>query len=315
MNHEEIIEGLRTMMFNMPRFRRGSVGNVSLSSFRMKAGERHTVISARESILAFISGDAMRGLTLSLDHPYDVWELKDKDQGTWMSTRLQELRQMLPVISRAHGRVLIGGLGMGIIAHQLMQKCDSVTVIEKDPDIIELIQTRTSLDPRVDVIQADLFDYLKVIAPGQHDYAFFDILQMTGEWTWQTQVVPLLRLARPNIAQIDCWQEDEMLRQVEEGMYVACDIPHGEFEDSAATAHKWVFGKYCQRYNPPRLSMNSLRGDVFFNLETARTENRNDPRLRRQVDRYLHDVGHPEWERDFGSLWDQTLPLYERQYA
>lgn len=60
-----------------------------------------------------------------------------------------------------HGRVLISGLGLGDSLTQLLKK-DKVTfirVLEKEQDIINLVAPFFKHDPRVEILQGDIFSY------------------------------------------------------------------------------------------------------------------------------------------------------------
>lgn len=66
----------------------------------------------------------------------------------------------------AHGRVLIGGLGLGMILHPLLQKQDveQVTVIERSADVITLVAPTLDTPERpaqcgLTIIHADVFNW------------------------------------------------------------------------------------------------------------------------------------------------------------
>lgn len=65
------------------------------------------------------------------------------------------------IMRRARGRVLINGLGIGMVLREVLAKPDvvSVTVIEKAPEVIELVGPTFADDPRLTIIQADALEY------------------------------------------------------------------------------------------------------------------------------------------------------------
>ena len=78
-----------------------------------------------------------------------------------MSNTPDEIEDFMPFVQRAKGRVLINGLGLGILLEALLAKSDvtEVTVIEKSSDVIKLSADTYLKDKRVTIINADCFDY------------------------------------------------------------------------------------------------------------------------------------------------------------
>jgi spermidine synthase len=108
----------------------------------------------------------------------------------------------------AHGNVLIGGLGLGILPRMLMNRKNvkSITVVESNPDVIGLVRSYVYRDftdrSRINIIQADIHDYVRDLKPDVYDSALLDTWQDTGEWVWQTEVVPLKRTIAGKIPRI-----------------------------------------------------------------------------------------------------------------
>lgn len=75
------------------------------------------------------------------------------------------------VISKCRGNALIAGLGIGLILKPFLHRCDSVTVIEKNADVIELIAPRF---PTVKVICEDIFKWTPAKG-AKYDTIYFDI--------------------------------------------------------------------------------------------------------------------------------------------
>ena len=78
-----------------------------------------------------------------------------------MSNTPMEIRTCQDFIERATGRVLINGLGLGMVLHAILQKDDvtHVTVIEKEQDVINLVAASFATDLRVEIINADAMEY------------------------------------------------------------------------------------------------------------------------------------------------------------
>ncbi len=78
-----------------------------------------------------------------------------------MSNTPMEIRTCESFIEQATGRVLINGLGLGMVLHVILQKDDvtHVTVIEKAQDVINLVAGTFAHDPRVQIVHADAMEY------------------------------------------------------------------------------------------------------------------------------------------------------------
>lgn len=81
----------------------------------------------------------------------------------------------------ATGRVLINGLGLGMLLEAILSKPDVtyVRVIEKEQDVIDLVGPHFAHDPRVEIVCADALTYKP--AKGEHfDFAWHDIWDTIG---------------------------------------------------------------------------------------------------------------------------------------
>jgi hypothetical protein len=81
----------------------------------------------------------------------------------WMSYTFSEALSLRPGVRYAKGNVLIGGLGMGWMAREVLRKkgVKNVTIVEKDTDIANFFGKPFTKEfgPRVDIIVGDAFDY------------------------------------------------------------------------------------------------------------------------------------------------------------
>ena len=97
----------------------------------------------------------------------------------WMAIKPSEIRSMEEPVKAVSGRVVTFGLGLGYYTFMVSQKpsVESITVVERDPSIIDLF--RTYLLPqfphreKVQLVQADALEYLQHLP--QYDYAFVDL--------------------------------------------------------------------------------------------------------------------------------------------
>lgn len=104
-----------------------------------------------------------------------------EDDNEWMTLTPADTVTSREAIAAAEGRVITFGLGLGYYAFHAANKAsvESVTVIEKSPDVIALFEEHLlPLFParkKIRVICADAFDYAEHIAPREgYDVAFVD---------------------------------------------------------------------------------------------------------------------------------------------
>jgi hypothetical protein len=78
----------------------------------------------------------------------------------WMSDTRMERTSNQAVVLHAHGRVLIAGLGLGMLLQPILANpaVTEVVVIERDPDVIALVAPHFP-DPKLKVIQGDIFQW------------------------------------------------------------------------------------------------------------------------------------------------------------
>lgn len=90
--------------------------------------------------------------------------------GSPMMTDAEFERQTnIDAILQARGDALIAGLGIGLILQSFIDNCTSVTVIEKERDVIDLV---AAAYPTVTVIHADIFDW----SPSRKAKPLFDVI-------------------------------------------------------------------------------------------------------------------------------------------
>jgi len=100
----------------------------------------------------------------------------------WMTVTPNEINTIQPAIRQTHGKVLTFGLGLGYYAfHALLREdVSSVTVVEKNPQVIDVFQ-RLLLPffPRqldLHIIEADAFEYAENVMPHEgFDTVFTDL--------------------------------------------------------------------------------------------------------------------------------------------
>ncbi len=105
---------------------------------------------------------------------YTILSTKKGFSDTVMSDTPMEIRTNMDFLYQAHGNILIGGLGLGIIL-KILEKIDnikSVTVIEKNQEVIDLVLDQLNLPDNFKIIQSDIFEYEPT---EKFDSIYFDI--------------------------------------------------------------------------------------------------------------------------------------------
>ena len=126
----------------------------------------------------------------------------------WMSLNPNEIETMKPYINKARGNVLVLGLGMGYVPFMIsLKNCvQSVTIIEKDQEIInlfnELIYPHFPNKEKIKIIRGDAIEYAsKSEKEGTYDYIFADL------WHDPDDGLPLFVKLKKTNRNIACWLE------------------------------------------------------------------------------------------------------------
>jgi len=98
--------------------------------------------------------------------------------GVMMSDTRNEQRTNTAVIREARGRVLIAGLGIGMVVVPIARKPEvsSIAIVEKSPDVIALVAPHLlkATQGKLQVIEADIFEW-KPAKGSSYDAIYFDI--------------------------------------------------------------------------------------------------------------------------------------------
>jgi hypothetical protein len=198
---------IETINLNLPESR---IGKFTIKKKLLRKGTYCDIINKRE---ALYTGQKSKSKILEKDLIIDV--LSETDYGTWMTTSPQEIRQMREDIKNISGKVLIGGLGLGVVAKLLDEKPEvtDILIVEQSQEIIDLVFDNLNLK-KASVTKYDLFSYLERI-PLSFDYGYYDIWCPTGEDVLFTHIRPLRKLSKKRIKkEVICWQEKTMIGQM-----------------------------------------------------------------------------------------------------
>jgi hypothetical protein len=83
---------------------------------------------------------------------------------TWMVDDPPHFWSMQDYARNSIGRVLVAGLGLGLVAHELLDNIDidSITVVERNKDVIDLISPLLpkAEDAKFQIINKDFYDFI-----------------------------------------------------------------------------------------------------------------------------------------------------------
>lgn len=151
-----------------------------------------------------------------------------------MSDTPYEMNTNQKFIYKAHGNVLIGGLGIGLLTKNLIPKIESgkinhISIWEKNINLINLWNTAGQYLPvhdKISIFNYDVFDYQKVRSQlkGVFDSVYMDIWTNLDENAY-AQMKHFRRVFRsflnpnnPN-AFIECWGREECVRKARKCLF------------------------------------------------------------------------------------------------
>ena len=108
-----------------------------------------------------------------------------------MSNTPMEKRTNEDFVTNAHGKVLIGGLGIGLIllAIQDDPMIDKITVVEKNQEVIDLVASQLPLSDKVEIICADVYNY---VPEDFYNTIYMDIWSFINEDICYNEMYPLM---------------------------------------------------------------------------------------------------------------------------
>jgi predicted methyltransferase len=130
--------------------------------------------------------ETVKSLKISSIFSFSYREYYDFEPGTYttlivdeeimMSDTPMEIRTSREFIDVAKGRVLVGGLGLGVVLLEIQRKkeVESVTVVEKNQDVLDLIVKHLPLNKKITIVKGDIFTWLPD-KDAKFDTIFFDI--------------------------------------------------------------------------------------------------------------------------------------------
>ena len=138
----------------------------------------------------------------------------------WMTLTPVDLDTCDEAIALAHGRVVTFGLGLGYYAYMVSEKpeVESVTVIEKSPEVIRLFEKYIfpyfSHKEKVRIICADAFEYAEKKMPDEsYDLAFVDTWRDASDGAPMYEKMRALEHLSPN-TRFEYWIENFLISRL-----------------------------------------------------------------------------------------------------
>lgn len=128
-----------------------------------------------------------------------------EDGNEWMTLTPVDLDTSDEAIEAARGKVVTFGLGLGYYAYMCSEKpeVESITVVERSPDVIRLFKTHIlpqfSHPEKVRIIEADAFEYAEHTMPSEnYELAFVDTWRDASDGTPMYERMKALEALSPN---------------------------------------------------------------------------------------------------------------------
>ena len=125
-----------------------------------------------------------------------------EDEMPWMSVCPSEMATMRAPLARAHGRMLVLGLGLGYYPFLASRRPEvvSIDIVERSEEVIRLftehLLPQFPLREKLRVLHADAFEYLAALRGGEYDFCFADI------WENHIDGAASYRKLRPHAARL-----------------------------------------------------------------------------------------------------------------
>lgn len=165
---DHLAKEVTAILASLPEYPEAEAGSLKLSRGTMNAGSTDRWYNPKVGRLLYTKNP------VSIEYPV----LEQWDVGgwfTWMSATPDECSAMKSLAKDASGRVLIGGMGLGILPWLCAAKplVNSVTVVELQQGVIDLVGPVIT-HPKIAIVQDDVWGYLTSTAE-KYDYIGLDI--------------------------------------------------------------------------------------------------------------------------------------------
>ena len=109
-----------------------------------------------------------------------------------MSDTGMEKRTNLDFCMNARGDIIVGGLGIGMIIMAVQDKPEvySITVIEKNQEVIDIVASQLDFNEKVNIVCADVFEW-EPKHGAKYDMVYLDIWSWVNKDIYRKEMQPL----------------------------------------------------------------------------------------------------------------------------
>lgn len=208
-NPKTLDENFKNLLQNpsVPHLREGQVGEYEVKIDIIPAMKEMTVVSTRNWLLM-----GYKQLKVTFRNPRPLYKLLKKG-GLMMSDSPQEMFLQYEAYKDATGKVLVGGLGLGMYASMIADKSNvtEVIIVEIDKDVIKLCKPKNK---KIRIINDDVKKFLKE-TDEKFDYIYIDIHYSTGAMEYISTILPMRKTLSKRFPETPSsfWGESEMESQ------------------------------------------------------------------------------------------------------
>lgn len=164
----------------------------------------------------------------------------------WMAIKPNEIETMREPIKKARGRVVAFGLGLGYFAYMASLKDDvtSVTVVERDENVIKLFESEIlpqfEFGNKIKIVCSDAFDFVcDEKNKGQFDYAFVDLWRDISDGT--ELYIKMKKLELKLGCPFEYWIEKSILLGIRKNLFYAI------YESEKSGKNTLTYEEICDR--------------------------------------------------------------------
>ncbi len=177
-----------------------------------------------------------------------------QDNKEWMMSTPSEFITNDPYAKKGKGKVITFGLGIGYFLYMtlLNKDVESITVIEKEKEVINIFNKIKNQFPnmeKVTIIQGDAFTYFKEDYLKDFDYIYVDIYKSSDDGRYLIE--KLLEQYLPPLNKCDFWIENSCLSIIKTLIYLY-------YDELVYKRHNKVYKEYLPLYNKVKHYFNKL---------------------------------------------------------
>lgn len=181
---------------------------------------------------------------------FNTVQLREHGGALWMSDVPMEQETNLRALEEAKGDVLECGLGIGMFTYLACRKSGvkSVTIIEKEPDIVKLVYPRIR-NSKTKVVISDMLEYL-ITTKRRFDMIHVDIWADIINYKKMTSVIKVAKKKLKPNGIVVCWLDESLskvMKEIKKGARVCSNELRIDYEP-CLTCGKTIrhdYGGFC----------------------------------------------------------------------